>query len=374
MLRLFYTPRLCALPLAILGLLFLMGLSPGVLPAPVAHAAGGANITLQPATSDPANPLTRAYFILNGKPGTALQSSVIVTNNGTATGTVNLYAVDAGTGQNSGIIYLPQDAPRNDVGAWLHLSRSQLTLAAGQSEQVAFQVVIPGKVRAGQHVGGIVAENVQQDSTTTNSKIQITVHSRRVIAVEINLPGPQIEQLSANGIQFGGSANYELLKVELSNTGTMLLKANGTLQVINSKGQMLQNLAISLDSFLPGTSIAYPVYIEKKALGVGTYQGKLLLQYGHGKSLFYTTPFTITEEQLVEVFSNNNLLAQPPATDSLLSRLSPLQLIGGAFAVLLGVSLIVLYWTKKLYLATAGAVTSGQRRKKGRMKRQKRTG
>jgi hypothetical protein len=374
MLRLFYTPRLCALPLAILGLLFLMGLSPGVLPAPVAHAAGGANITLQPATSDPANPLTRAYFILNGKPGTALQSSVIVTNNGTATGTVNLYAVDAGTGQNSGIIYLPQDAPRNDVGAWLHLSRSQLTLAAGQSEQVAFQVVIPGKVRAGQHVGGIVAENVQQDSTTTNSKIQITVHSRRVIAVEINLPGPQIEQLSANGIQFGGSANYELLKVELSNTGTMLLKANGTLQVINSKGQMLQNLAISVDSFLPGTSIAYPVYIEKKALGVGTYQGKLLLQYGHGKSLFYTTPFTITEEQLVEVFSNNNLLAQPPATDSLLSRLSPLQLIGGAFAVLLGVSLIVLYWTKKLYLATAGAVTSGQRRKKGRMKRQKRTG
>ncbi len=172
MLRLFYTPRLCALPLAILGLLFLMGLSPGVLPAPVAHAAGGANITLQPATSDPANPLTRAYFILNGKPGTALQSSVIVTNNGTATGTVNLYAVDAGTGQNSGIIYLPQDAPRNDVGAWLHLSRSQLTLAAGQSEQVAFQVVIPGKVRAGQHVGGIVAENVQQDSTTTNSKFR----------------------------------------------------------------------------------------------------------------------------------------------------------------------------------------------------------
>ncbi len=372
MLRLFYTTRLRTLPLAALGLLFLLGLSMGVLPARAAYAAGGANITLQPATSDPANPLTRAYFILNGKPGSTLQNSVTVTNSGTAAGTVNLYAVDAGTGQNSGIIYLQQNAPRTDVGLWIHLSRSQLTLAAGQSEQVAFQVTIPGKVRAGQHVGGIVAENVEQDSTTTNSKIQITVHSRRVIAVEVNLPGPQIEQLSANGIQFGGSANYEILKVGLSNTGTMLLKANGTLQVINSQGRMLQNLAISVDSFLPGTSITYPVYVQKKVLGVGTYQGKLLLHYGHGKSLYYTTPFTVTEEQLVEISNNNSSLSLPPTAGSLLSRLSPLQLIGCAFAVLLGASLIVLYWTKKLYLVTAGAVVGGQRRKKGRTERQKR--
>lgn len=342
------------------------------MPAPAAYAAGGTNITLQPATSDPANPLTRAYFILHGRPGTILKNSVVVTNSGMTTGTVNLYTVDAGTGQNSGIIYLPQNAPRSDVGAWLRLSRSQVTLAAGQSEQVAFQVVIPGKARAGQHVGGIVAENVDQDSTATNSKIQITVHSRRIIAVEVNLPGPQVEQLSASGIQVSGSANYEILKVGLSNTGTMLLKAKGSLQVIDSKGKVLQNLPISVDSFLPTTSIAYPVYVQKKALGVGQYQGKLLLQYGRGKVLHYVAPFTITEQQLVEVFNNNSSLSLPAVGSSLLSRLSPLQLFGGAFAILLIASFIVLYWTKKLYLVTAGAVANGPHGKKGRNKRQKR--
>lgn len=71
--------------------------------------------------------------------------------------------------------------------------------------------------------------------------------------------------------------------------------------------------------------------------GIALPDGTLDLQYGHGKPLFYTTPFTITEEQLVEVSSNNNSLSQPPATDSLLSRLSPLQFIGGAVAVLLHV-------------------------------------
>lgn len=372
MLRLFYATRLRTLPLALLGLLFLLLLSLGVPQAPAAYAAGGANITLQPAISDPANPLTRAYFILQGKPGTVIQNSVVVTNTGTATGAVNLYTVDAGTGQNSGIIYLLQTAPRRDVGAWIHLSKSQLTLAAGQSKQVAFQVVIPGKARAGQHVGGIVAEDVEQDSTTTNSKIQITVHSRRIIAIEVNLPGSQVEQLSASGIQVGGSANYEILKVGLSNTGTMLLKAKGTLQVIDDKGHVLQNLAISMDSFLPGTSITYPVYVQKKALGAGTYQGNLLLQYGHGKMLRYTTPFTVTEQQLVEIFNNNRSLSLAASDSSLLSRLTPLQLFGGALAVFLITSLIILYWTKKLYLVTAGAVASGQHGKKGRVKRQKR--
>lgn len=372
MLRLFYATRLRTLPLALLGLLFLLLLSLGVPQAPAAYAAGGANITLQPAISDPANPLTRAYFILQGKPGTVIQNSVVVTNTGTATGAVNLYTVDAGTGQNSGIIYLLQTAPRRDVGAWIHLSKSQLTLAAGQSKQVAFQVVIPSKARAGQHVGGIVAEDVEQDSTTTNSKIQITVHSRRIIAIEVNLPGSQVEQLSASGIQVGGSANYEILKVGLSNTGTMLLKAKGTLQVIDDKGHVLQNLAISMDSFLPGTSITYPVYVQKKALGAGTYQGNLLLQYGHGKMLRYTTPFTVTEQQLVEIFNNNRSLSLVASDSSLLSRLTPLQLFGGALAVFLITSLIILYWTKKLYLVTAGAVASGQHGKKGRVKRQKR--
>jgi hypothetical protein len=372
--QLFCAKRLRMLPCMLLTSLVCAILAIGTVQVPRTYAAGGANFTLQPATVDPANPLSMAYFILAGKPGAVLQEGVVVKNVGTATGTISLYAVDAGTGQNSGIIYLPQNAPRTNVGAWIHLSATQVTLAAGQSEVVAFRVVIPGKARAGQHVGGIVAEDVEQDATTTNSRLQITVHSRRVIAVEVNLPGPQVEQLSATSIQVAGSANYEILKVGLSNTGTMLLKANGTLQVVDSKGQVLQNLAMSVDSLLPETAIVYPLYVQKKALGVGKYQGKLLLKYGHGKVLPYTTTFTISEQQVVQIFNNNNALTLPATGSSLLSRLSPLQLFGGAFVMLLIASLVILYWTKKLYRATAGAVQTGRRGKAGGNKGQKRKG
>ncbi len=371
---LFYRAQLHMLPWTVLLSLLCALLAIGIVQVSQTYAAGGASFTLQPATVNPTNPLSMAYFILAGKPGTVLQESVVVKNVGTATGTLSLYAVDAGTGQNSGIIYLPQNAPRTDVGAWIHLSMSRVTLAAGQSKVVSFQVVIPRKARAGQHVGGIVAEDMEQNSTTTNSRLQITVHSRRVIAVEVNLPGPQVEQLSATGIQVAGSTNYEILKVGLSNTGTMLLKAKGTLQVVGSKGQELQNLTMSVDSLLPGTSIAYPLYVQKKALGVGKYQGKLLLKYGHGKLLNYTTTFIISEQQVVQIFNNNGALTLPATGSSLLSRLSPLQLLGGAFVVMVIASLIILYWVKKLYQATAGTVLAGQRGKAGRNKGQKSKG
>src|SRR6266571_4865039 len=110
----------------------------------IAHAAGGeASFGLQPVLYDPTNPVTKSYFIFNTKFGTIENSRVRVTNTGTARGTVSLYPVDATTAQTSGAVYLNQNDPRRDVGAWITLGAQQLTLNPGQSQVVPFQVAIP---------------------------------------------------------------------------------------------------------------------------------------------------------------------------------------------------------------------------------------
>src|SRR5437899_2587462 len=77
-----------------------------------AHVADGKPIFgVQPVHYDPNQPVTKAYFVFDTHLGTVLDNSVRVTHNGTATGTVSLYAVDATTGQTSGTVYLsPNDA------------------------------------------------------------------------------------------------------------------------------------------------------------------------------------------------------------------------------------------------------------------------
>src|SRR5258708_7339260 len=120
----------------------------GILSSSIAHADGGQpNFAVQPVLYDPSNPVTRSYFVFESNPGVVVKSNVRVTNTGTARGSAILYPVDATTGQTSGAVYLNQGDPRKDVGAWITLGTSQLTLNPGQSQIVSFQVTIPSSVR-----------------------------------------------------------------------------------------------------------------------------------------------------------------------------------------------------------------------------------
>lgn len=285
----------------------------------IAHADGSVpngsspNFALQPVLYDPSNPLTESYFIFDSKPGIHITSRVRVTNTGTVKGSVALYPVDAATGQTSGAVYLNQGDPRKDVGAWISLASSQLTLNAGQSQIVSFQVAIPGTIRPGQHLGGIVAENLTESSSPqSNSAIQIKVKNLTIIAVQVNLPGTSIEQMAASGVQAGGQNGYQQLLVGLSNTGDDMLKPSGTLEIADTQGKVLKHFSLKLDTFLPQTAINYPVTVTGQGLAAGTYQATLDLTYGQKQTLHYTTRFTITQQQLTQVFGTNNGKTQAP--------------------------------------------------------------
>jgi WxL interacting protein linking bacterial and host surfaces len=319
----------------------------GTLGSSVAHAdSGQANFALQPVLFDPSNPLTESYFIFDSKPATIITSHVRVTNSGTAKGSASLYPVDATTGQTSGAVYLNQNDPRKDVGSWLRLSVQQVTLNPGQSQVVSYQITIPGTVRPGQHLGGIVAENLTQSSSPqSNSAIQIKVKNLTIVAVQINLPGTPIEQLAGTGVQAGGEHSYQELLVGLSNTGTVMLKPEGTLQVTDAQGQVVKNMSLKLDTFLPQTAINYPVAITGKALGVGDYQATLTLKYGNNQVLHYSSKFTVTQQQLTQVFGTTSSKTQAPPgiADAGGMQLWQIVLVAGGALALLWVAGSTLY-------------------------------
>lgn len=317
----FFLPRAGAFCRLVMGT-FLLALTVfgvtlvGPFGASLAHANGGApQFGLQPVLYDPADPLTKSYFIFDSKPGIVLKSQVRVINSGTATGSVSLYPVDATTGQTSGAVYLNHDDPRKDVGSWMTLGAQQLTLAPGKSQVVSFQVTIPRSVRQGQHLGGIVAENLgQSDKTpspkpTQNTTFRINIKNLTIIAVQINLPGTPVEQLAATGVRAGGQGGYQQLFVGLSNTGTVMIKPYGSLHVADAQGHEVENLSLKLDTFLPQTAINYPVTITGPALGVGDYQATVDLTYGHNQALHYTTKFSIVQQQVTQVFGSNKTQA-----------------------------------------------------------------
>ncbi len=346
--------RLGLLPQLVVGMFIIAVLLAEAFGCSVAHAAGGGpSFALQPVLYDPSNPVTKSYFVFDTRPGTILHNRVRVTNNGTMAGTVSLYPVDATTGQTSGAVYLSNNDARQDVGAWLTLGTQHLTLAPGQSQIVPFQAVIPKTVRSGQHVGGIVAEIPTLKSPAKKGALQIYVRNLTIVAVQVNLPGIPIEQLVATGIQPGDANNYQTLLLGLSNTGTMMLKAHGSLQVFDNQEHLLQSQQLNLDTFLPQTAINYPVYIKNQALGVGDYRATLTLTYGHGHILHNTTAFAFTQHQLSQVFKSSSTLQLPFGT------LPLWQMVVGGLLLVSG----LFYWGQKLYRLVSVSQHKGRSKK-----------
>ena len=124
-----------------------------------------------------------------------------VVNTGGRTGTAYLYPVDATTGQTSGAVYLSRQSPRHDVGAWITLARSTVTLGE-----------VPGRLSIGLELGRIeieVAREHMQPSTT------VDVRTRSGL---LSLDGSSVVELAS--LPYSGGETFDL--VASGPTGTYL--------------------------------------------------------------------------------------------------------------------------------------------------------
>ncbi len=265
-------------------------------------AAGSAHFSITPGSIPHTNVVHRGYFTYTSKPDNLIQDSIHVTNSGTVRGSVDLYAVDATTSQTSGVTFLDPEAPRQDVGAWITFSSQKITLNPGQSQDVPFSLQIPGKVRPGQHGGGIIARDATSQTVSSKSHsihTDVQVHMQEILGVLVNVPGTTVEKLSVTRIIYDRKSTSQNLLVGLANSGTQMLHPSGILQISDKKGILRQSVSMKLAAILPQTAINYPVSIENTVLNSGIYTARISLSYEGGHNVSYETNFIISPAQPV---------------------------------------------------------------------------
>lgn len=302
--------------LAIVGVMLALTLVPAS-----AAATSGPSFALQQVSS----PSAKGYFIFRSKPGKVVHGQVAVTNKGTKSGAVDLFAVDATTGQTSGAVYRSRQESRIDVGRWLELDRARLTLSPGETVTVPFSAAVPEDALAGQHLGGIVAQNDTLGKGPTakrrNGRFKINVQSLTVMAVQVNLPGPRAERMTVTGIDDGGSqGGHQTVNVGLANEGNVLVEPRLDVQVADANGHPLQHDRLQLDTFVPRTEIQYPVAVRGRALPPGNYYATVILTYGNHETVRYQQEFEVSSDQVTQVFGAGSPLAQQ-GSHSLMSYL-----------------------------------------------------
>ena len=253
--------------------------------------------------------------------------------------------------------------PKHDVGAWIKLDQSQVTLAAGQSEEVSFTLTVPPHVRPGQHGGGIILENTampQFKMSKNSNSVSIGIHALLALGVLVNLPGAISEKLNATGFHYSLSDGYQNLLVSLANSGTQLLYPSGSLVINDAQGHRVQTISLQLRTFLPQTAINYPVSLGHTHYTSGqTYIAHLVLHYGTNHLLDYTAPFTVplpNKGPLASVIQSLNTPISTPT--SLLDQLTPWH-YAAAIIILFLLLTALIFWIRQL---SRGAATLFGRR------------
>lgn len=331
----------------ILFVLMLLGAS---VAAPAALGASqSASFSLSPVHFDPHLEASRSYFIIRAVPGETITNSVLVSNVGGAAGSLALYPADATTGASSGAAYEGRAASRRDVGSWLSLGSSRLSLAAHSSRTVPITLHIPRNAKPGDHLGGIVAQNLQLSGPSRQSgTVHVRIRRLTIAAVLVQIPGRTIAQLKLDGVRAGGGRGYQYVYVRLANTGNLMVKPHGRLLVVNRKGKTIADVPLKLDYVLPRTSIDYPVLLPGVVLAPGRYTVRVKLSYAAGPLGYRTTsgrrktvaasfPLTISRPQQRQVYKG-----APPALAPTSATLPAYVWFGGFAALLLACSAAVL--------------------------------
>jgi hypothetical protein len=263
------------------------------------------------------------YFVYPAAPGTVLHGAVIVTNTGDQAGAVKIYTSDATTGSTTGAVYLTDSTPTL-AGSWIKLGSSQLSLPPGKQATVPFVVTVPTGTAAGQFVGGIVAETVQQiagPKSKEKANVQIKVRNLSIVAVQVNVPGPKISKFTISKATIGGSKGFQQVLVGITNDGNVLAKPSGAVTIRNTSGLAIQTIKFQMDTFLPHTTIQYPIVLTK-GLPPGNYTANVNLSYtnaaGVAQSISAAPALVVSQASVSQVFKSTTPTKVSPGITSAL--------------------------------------------------------
>jgi hypothetical protein len=256
-----------------------------------------------------ANSKNGSYFTYELQPGSQINDEALVINSGSEPVTLRLIAADGLTGQNGGTALIDpgneNTSPRNRVGNWVQLSTNQVTLQPGEQVMVPFTITVPADAEAGQHIGGLLVEDVNASANDTSAQSgdgQIVVHlvKRVGLAIVVTIPGEFNISLSVDQIRFvSQSEQGTTFAVTVSNQGNILTNAEGNLLITDKENNVLSSLPIKLDTILPGDSTI--IYLnEPLSMADGDYIMSVGIIYDGKTAMLENQPLKLRQGKAPE--------------------------------------------------------------------------
>lgn len=214
---------------------------------------------LQP-TQNPDGPY-RPNFVFTLKPGEEIHDSIHLQNYSAEKVELTIYPSDAFNSPNGALDLLPGDKEPTDVGRWITLDETNVTLSPNDLVDIPFTLTVPKDgVEGGDHVGGIVSSF---KGVTNGEKAPVKLDRRLGTRVQVRIDGPLNPQLTISKMKtrYDGPSNPAAtgtmrVTYTVTNTGNVRLAAKKSIKVKSPIGFPTHTTDLApLPELLPGNAI-----------------------------------------------------------------------------------------------------------------------
>lgn len=234
--------------------------------APTSQAADNGAWSATPTQQGDFTP--RQFFFFEASDGQTIKDSITIENAGDAPLPLSVYPADAFNVEAGAAFALRsqesiQNDGNNDVGSWITVSKSQVTVPPRGSVDVPFTMTIPKGVTPGDHAGGIVTLEPEPQPVGDTSQVL----NRRALGVRtyVRVAGPltpavQVERVvlsvTADRLPFVGKEGTAVITYTVVNTGNVRLQAERRIILEGLFGRTLKDTGTGpMAEILPGSKV-----------------------------------------------------------------------------------------------------------------------
>ena len=234
----------------------------------------------RPANPVPGNPRTESIFIYTLKPGQQATDGVRIQNNTTKEQTVTLDAVDSEIASGGNFTCKQAVEQKHDVGSWIQLESSSVTVPANSSQVVPFTVTVPNNanISVGEHDGCVTLQAASQTATPSD-KSGIVLSFRSAIRVVVTIPGKIVKKLSIHSVTVtsGRGSTYQI-NSKIANDGNVSLDTTVSVGLQSVLGSSAPLTKKGTSPILPRNTTALN-YAVKRPFWGGLYRAHVVATY-----------------------------------------------------------------------------------------------
>ena len=169
------------------------------------------------------NPRTESIFVHTMEPGNIQDEGVLIVNNSAEQKTILVYAVDSTPSTGGAFACGQASSGKDDVGSWITLEKTEVTLDSGTNEIIPFTINVPQNASVGEHNGCIV---MQEQKTQAKVGSGASLSFRTGLRVVVTIPGELKRKLEIVGFTVTPKKGNYLLHPLVENTGNVSIDAN----------------------------------------------------------------------------------------------------------------------------------------------------